>query len=225
MTQSDIINLFISDIRNCLSGQDIHPLYYGLNYWEHTEIYLNHSNVFRQLFLRKYLERYHERVFCYEFYHKLRVQMDERLDGHNELVYSTRNIFLQSELIKDKINHFIENIYRVTRLSKEFMPDFLLHTPGDFSNQLVVVEVKSTPKLSSSELNEDILKIQEFINNYQYKKGIFIAVNVNEDSMKKLIGRLAKWHPKNINTPERISLFFKDKPYSKLYEYLLNATA
>jgi hypothetical protein len=35
--------------------------------------------------------------------------------------------------------------HEVGNPSKEFMPDVLLHTPGDFSNQLVIMEVKSNP--------------------------------------------------------------------------------
>jgi hypothetical protein len=36
-------------------------------------------------------------------------------------------------------------------------------------------------------MKKDILKIDQFINRYQYKKGIFLAININEDRRNQLI--------------------------------------
>lgn len=219
MTQSEIIESFLTKVRSCLAPEAIHPLYYGLHYWESTNHYLDNLTETKELLLRPYLERYHERVFCYELYHKLRFLMDSENDNKRQNLYSAQNIFLQSELIKSQVNQFIEMIYEITKLSKEFMPDFLLHTPGNFSNQLIVMEVKSTPTLSNNEIKADLLKIQEFINNYQYQKGIFIAVNVPIEVRKQRLLHLSKWYTNNINTPEKISLFFKENPSSEMQEY------
>lgn len=222
MTHSDIIETFLEHIRAALAPNKIEPPYYGLNYWEHTNHFVTYLESIKRLFLKKYLERYHERVFCYEFYHKLRVLMDEELDENQSQIYLTRNILLQSELIKKQVDQFVEMVYKITRLSKEFMPDFLLHTPGDFSNQLVVMEVKSTPTLTIGDLSSDILKIQEFINNYHYEKGIFVGINVSDELRKRLFLKLNKLVPDNFNTPENILIFIKDKPHSQLQEYSLN---
>jgi hypothetical protein len=148
--------------------------------------------------------------------------MDLENDNERHNLYSDRGIFLQSELIKSQVDQFIEMIYKITKLSKEFMPDFLLHTPGDFSNQLIVMEVKSTPTLSNAEFFADLLKIQEFINNYHYQKGIFVAVNVPNEVRQRRFLQLSRWYTHNINTPERISLFFKENPHSETQEYSFN---
>lgn len=84
------------------------------------------------------------------------------------------------------------------------------------------MEVKSTPTLTNDEFKADLLKIQEFINNYEYQKGIFISVNVPNEVRKRRLLHISQWQEYNINTPERISLLFKESPGSELQEFSFN---
>lgn len=222
MTQSQIITTFLGNIRTCLDSNHIERIYYGLSYWEQTDHYVEFMNFQHKELLQHYLKRYHERVFCYELYHKLRILMDLEKDEQGNPLYQTKGIFLQSEVKKTEIHEYVERVFKVTRLSGDFMPDFLLHTPGNFENQLVVIEAKSNPNLSFDMLKADLLKIQEFINNYKYRKGIFIAVNISDEKRNTLVGELSQWHNQNLNTPAQISIIFKNRPETELFEFTLN---
>lgn len=213
---------FIQLIRSSLAPGIIHPLYYGLGYWEHTQNYLHHAGEFEQEILQPYLERYHERVFCYELYYRLRTFMESEVNDNGQNAFATENIFLQSEVIKQNIDEAVAIFLEISELSKEFMPDFLLHTPGNFDNQLVVMEVKCNPQLSFFSLCADLLKIQEFIANYRYEQGIFLAVNQSEHNQQRLLQRLNTWVPDNMNTQDRILLLFKNEPGDEIREYNLN---
>jgi hypothetical protein len=216
MTQSEIINLFVNDLRISLT-----EINYGLHYWYNTTHAIPTGR--RQYeTLRRYLERYHERVFCYELYHKLRTKMESHFDDSKRNIYSFRNIYLQSELRKDMIHNYIERTFNVVRLSREFMPDFLLHTPGNFDNQLIVMEVKSNPNVTINEIKYDLGKIQEFINNYQYLQGVFIAINISDETRDRILDSLSEWIQQQITTPEKIKLIFKSEPTSEILESDLN---
>ncbi|TXT32939.1 MAG: Methionyl-tRNA formyltransferase-like protein [Chitinophagaceae bacterium] len=183
---------------------------------------MQHEDHFSREELEPYLERYHERVFCYELYHKLRMLMDSNTNANQQNLFVAENVFLQSEVIKQNIDHTIAMFFEIAELSKEFMPDFLLHTPGNFDNQLIVMEVKSTPRLSFGKLCADLLKIQEFINNYNYQQGIFLAVNQSALNKRRLLNSLAEWHTGNMNTQNRILLLFKNEPGDEIVEYNLD---
>lgn len=217
-----ILERFIQNIRLALAPGAIQPLYYGLSYWNHTQNFLQHEDQFAREELEPYLERYHERVFCYELYHKLRTLMDSNTNANQQNLFVAENVFLQSEVIKQNIDHTIEMFFEISALSKEFMPDFLLHTPGNFDNQLVVMEVKSNPRLTFSSVCADLLKIQEFIASYRYEQGIFLAVNQLERNQQRLLQRLSAWVPDQLNTRDRILLLFKNEPGDEIIEYNLN---
>lgn len=99
MTQSEIIASFLTKVRNCLAPEAIHPLYYGLHYWDSTNYYLDGLEKTKRLLLQPYLERYHERVFCYELYYKLRVLMEH--DENNE---RSKYLFNQEHLFTIRID-------------------------------------------------------------------------------------------------------------------------
>lgn len=213
---------FIHLLYAALAPNAIHPLYYGLGYWSHTQNYLQHAGEFERMILQPYLERYHERVFCYELYYRLRTLMENEINDDQENVFVANNIFLQSEVIKQNIDIAVEVFRGIGKLSREFMPDFLLHTPGNFDNQLIVMEVKSNPDLSFHSLCADLLKIQEFIIKYSYGQGIFLAVNLSEQRQDRLLRRLVAWLPDHINTQDRILLLFKNEPNNPIVEYRLS---
>lgn len=68
-------------------------------------------------------------------------------------------------------------------LDKDYMPDFILHSPGNFSNQLVVMEVKSNPRIRHDAIFYDVMKIAEFIQRFRYEQGVFVSVNSNPDQI------------------------------------------
>lgn len=102
------------------------------------------------------------------------------------------------------------------------MPDFLLHTPGDFSNQLVVMEVKSNPALTVKQIQDDLLKIQEFIQAYRYTLGIFIAVNQPAGKIEDLLNHIRNWHQNALQVQGQIVVIFKDRPEDPIREYILS---
>jgi hypothetical protein len=74
-----IKNQFIQFLRESLSGDGVQDLYYGLRYWQNTKDYLIQvvNNPQLMLDMQEYLERYHERVFCYELYYQLRKRIGQ----------------------------------------------------------------------------------------------------------------------------------------------------
>jgi hypothetical protein len=173
MYKKEIIQLFLGYVRTALESE-IQPVYFGLTYWSETDKAPIEDEA------KKYLRRYHERVFCYELYYHLRfqIEMDE---------YFFRDIFLQSEVIKSKLPVTVWRGSQVKKLSKNFMPDFLLHTPGNFENQLIVMEVKSSPAIKRAHVKNDINKIAEFMERYGYLCGVFLAVNTTVSNIWEML--------------------------------------
>ncbi|MEI6702390.1 MAG: hypothetical protein WCL71_02485 [Deltaproteobacteria bacterium] len=126
--------------------------------------------------IKKAAFTYGERAFCYELYHQLRVVLEN-------IFYSGKPI-LHGELKKETLKDVTKRHLQVKQLNKEYVPDFLLHSPGDFENQEVVMEVKTSPKLQVNHIIADILKLDEFISTYHFNMGIFLAVNVSMDNLK-----------------------------------------
>lgn len=102
--------------------------------------------------LTTYDEVVRERVFCYEFYHQMRL-----------IQQKFRVITLHPEI--DKRGH--EEFENEDRRN----PDFIFHTPGRMKGNQVVVEVKG-------KINGDIFKdfdtLSIFCQKYHYKVGYFI---------------------------------------------------
>ncbi|MBS4178779.1 hypothetical protein [Lederbergia citrea] len=117
--------------------------------------------------LTTYDEIVRERVFCYEFYHQM------RLIGRN---YSLGK--LHPEI--DKSGH--EKFKAEDRKN----PDFIFHTPGQMKGNQVVIEVKG-------KINGDIFKdfdtLSIFCQRYHYKVGYFILFG---NSFLSLVGFLSK---------------------------------
>ncbi len=127
--------------------------------------------------------RYGERIFCYELYHQLRMKIDEeKVDNPSFL----ENLKLQGEVAKWQEQSLYEE-YGLNLLDNEYIPDFLLHTAGKFHIHAYVIEVKSNPKLSSTQMMTDLKKISQFIDRLRYKRGIFLAININADEINKMI--------------------------------------
>ena len=109
-----------------------------------------------------------ERVFCYEFYHKMRCNMDETL-----------GITLNGEVSKQSHQSFLKE-HRKT-------PDFIFHRPGTMENNLIICEVKGKlfeKKGTKADLIKDFETLEAFVSRYQYKAGVFVLYN---HSLEELI--------------------------------------
>ncbi|MRX41326.1 hypothetical protein GJU43_18720 [Flavobacterium sp. LC2016-23] len=137
-------------------------------------------------FFNNDFERFGERVFCYEFYHQLRILIDnERIN--NPLFLD--GALLQAEVEKMQIIELVER-FGLRILRGRMSPDFLMHTPGNANFHPYVIEVKCEHELSSRKLLFDLEKIDQFITRYNYQRGIFLAINVNNELIQTRIDEI-----------------------------------
>jgi hypothetical protein len=126
---------------------------------------------------------YGERMFCYELYYYLRTLIDlERKRRPNFL----DNALLQGEVKKHQILDLLDSL-GLEPLSRDFIPDLLMHTPGSADLNAFVIEVKCVPRLSSESMFIDLAKINEFVLRYGYLRGIFLTVNTEPDYIQGLL--------------------------------------
>lgn len=114
-----------------------------------------------------------ERMFCYELYHQLRKLLEENSQ-------TFQNVYLQGELQKIEILTIIQN-YGLGRLTGNFIPDLLLHSPGTAEFHPYVIEVKADRFLSWEAVHADIAKIAQFMTAYRYQRGIFLTTTIAFD--------------------------------------------
>ncbi|WP_148266530.1 hypothetical protein [Methanocella arvoryzae] len=123
---------------------------------------------------------YKERVYCYELYHQLRIQLGDDYE-----------YCLMGELDKCSHQSFC-NAYGVEPKHGP-KPDFIIHTPGiqnEISN-FVIIEIKTTNN-RISKIKDDIIKLLGFINNTSYRYGISLIYgdNLDMDSLNSAIAEL-----------------------------------
>ena len=211
------IHIFLEFFRQSLTL--VHNDYYGLHWWNESMLnaVIGQTDTEQRRVLQQYLDRYGERVFCYELYHQIRTLMD----GHSRIHPETfRDLKLHGELKKDYIGQIAQDYYQAQALDSEYIPDFLLHTPGNFDNQHLIIEIKSNPKLSFSGMTNDLQKIQQFIDRYNYERGVFLTINTNPERVANFLALDAtkSWFRDNIRTPDRIHIMCKKKNDVDLYE-------
>lgn len=159
-----------------------------------------------------------ERAFCYELYHQLRISLGE----FQEYTPEDRKLVLHGELQKRVLEPLTEEHFRIQQLTKEYIPDFLLHVPKNCDNQEVVMEVKSSPKLQFNHIFADLKKLNEFIGAYHYNMGVFLAINVREEYLtSKLIKNEARLRD-TIKYSDRIHIIVCKSPDEKVFQALLS---
>lgn len=222
------VGIFLKLFRQALERVD--GLYYGMTWWSDSMLnhYANTEGNPRREFLqegaelqeiiKEYLNRYDERVFCYELYHQVRSLMDEYMEKHPDLILP---FHFQAELRKEQISELVKKHFEVEALDHTYIPDFLLHSPGNFEYQGLVIEVKSAPDLQFAPIQADLLKIQEFITRYKYQKGIFLVVNNSEERMHRLLSDHQRWIAQELPDRSRILFLCKEHPAKKLSEWNL----
>lgn len=127
--------------------------------------------------------KFGERVFCYEFYHQLRLLLD------NERNYTPNfleNAKLQGEVDKMRVLDLIER-FGLRPLDHEYIPDFLMHTPGNANFHPYVIEVKADNRIQLKSVYHDLQKIDQFITRYNYRRGMFILINSDPEYLAGII--------------------------------------
>ncbi|MGH1144280.1 hypothetical protein [Bacillus pseudomycoides] len=203
------IDTFIDFLRKAINN--VKEVYFGNQDWIDSMLnahYIGSQDQKREKLI-PYLSRHHERVFCYELYHQLRKIMEQ--NNLNE------KVILQAELRKPQVSSEIEQLFGIQSTDGVYYPDFLIHEPDTYDNQDLIIEVKANPRLTVEDMKKDILKIDQFINRYKYKKGIFLAININEDRRKQLLtnAELLKCLKEQITCKNEILLMFRESASAK----------
>ncbi len=161
--------------------------------------------------LEEFLSRFGERYFCYELYHRIRSQIEKFLESIPE-DERNKTIVFQGELKKENIRNMLDLFPDIVALQKEYIPDFLLHSPGNFDHQELVIEVKSNPSISTGEVKNDLLKIQEFITRYRYRLGVFLTVNSDSNRVINMLRDFenTNWLRQNLTDRNRIFVIQKE---------------
>jgi hypothetical protein len=213
------VHSFIKIFRRAINAVD--NIYYGNE--ELNESAFNYHNIseddLRRKSLEPYLAKYGERVFCYELYHQIRLLMDKEVAADSSDSSTVLPFHLQAELKKKQISEKVQDLYGVEALDKEYFPDFLLHCPDSFEQQELIIEVKTNPKLTFSDIQKDLLKIQEFITKYNYRKGIFLTVNTANKRMCETLANPTNqtWMQENLPSKSQILFMCKEKWDKELF--------
>lgn len=135
--------------------------------------------------LMPYLERRDERVFCYELYHRLRTHMDAWVAQDPDRRCAL--VRLQGELRKDVIGKLASEILGATPLAKIYLPDLILHSPGNFDAQELVIEIKTAANLPWSSIQKDLTKLEEFLAKYGFGKALFLIISNAPDRIARIL--------------------------------------
>jgi len=142
--------------------------------------------------------RHSERGFAYELYFQTRMLIERTRE--NQLFFP--NYYLQGEI--KKMNLFqVRGIFGYGDLGGNLIPDLLFHIPSQDANAFVI-EIKAQPELEEIEMLYDLNKLSRFLNNYNYQKSIFLAVNISHEEVENMI-RNNRENITNLFTEERLS--------------------
>lgn len=111
---------------------------------------------------------YRERVYCYELYHQMRL-----------LWPKDSQFFLNGEV--DKMNH--EKLAEAGLAGLK--PDFLVHIPGNWNGNHIVMEVKSA-NVSPKGLSQDIHSLNGFMTKGNYGRALLLIFGTPALSSRKL---------------------------------------
>lgn len=145
-----------------------------------------------------------ERIFCYELYHQFQTRIAREKKINPEFLGNAR---IQGEVQKWQVIELVNHL-GLQALTREFIPDLLVHVPGDATYQACVIEVKCMPEVSRSQVWSDIRKIIEFVTSFQYESGIFLAVNASQQRINEIL-RAPNNNFEELNGLERISVVCK----------------
>lgn len=202
---TDIRQQFMTILFNAL--EEVAPVYYSA--YRQFEADLRYLQSLDEVTL-EYLKKHHERVFCYELYHQIRILMDAD-------PATFKGVRFQGELRKIDLGPVLRERLGFGPLDREFVPDFLLHGPGDGDHQEIVMEVKCEAELSPSAAKKDLSKIQHFMTQLHYKAGVFLAVNASPESVRRFCENPEHqdWLRKALPDRGRIYWVWKEHPRTR----------
>ncbi|HLZ57668.1 MAG TPA: hypothetical protein VKR06_12025 [Ktedonosporobacter sp.] len=213
--------IFLDLFRQALD--QVEQVYYGTAWWNASMLnpYQDLVDNPQRMILEDYWERYDERVFCYELYHQVRAHIEAYEAEHPE---DLSPLLFQGELRKEQISDIVAEYFQVQRLEKAYIPDFLLHSPGDFQHQSLIIEVKSAPNLPFGSIQQDLAKIQEFISRYRYQMGLFLVVNTPAERMRAMLSHPEhqEWMAEHLPNRSQIKFMCKHDHQASLFECSLN---
>jgi hypothetical protein len=111
---------------------------------------------------------YRERVYCYELYHQLRIQMGEDF-----------GFSLSGEV--DKGGH---RLIRGRDLT-DAKPDLLIHTPGDMRGNLAIIEVKPV-RAARLDIRKDLRTLTAFRRGGEYYRAIYLIYGSEERRFNRI---------------------------------------
>ncbi|MBI5536868.1 MAG: hypothetical protein HY898_29370 [Deltaproteobacteria bacterium] len=120
---------------------------------------------------------YKERVYCYELYHQLRKRIGDDF-----------GFVLGGEV--DKRSH---DDLRELKLDLT-APDLLVHRPGDWSGNLVIVEIKSCDRtINTDAVRRDLSKLYRFVKHAKYVLGVYLLYGQEADGIRRVRRTAHNW--------------------------------
>lgn len=111
---------------------------------------------------------YRERVYCYELYHQLRIEMGDDF-----------GFSLSGEV--DKRSHPLIKGRGLTNAK----PDLLVHIPGDMGGNLVAIEVKPVNALRPN-IKKDLITLTAFRHSGGYYQAIYLIYGSDEAAFNRI---------------------------------------
>lgn len=146
-----------------------------------------------------------ERMFCYEFYHQMRC-----------LEINRDNKILHGEIDKRGHPDFLQEDRR--------NPDFVIHKPGSFDQNFLVIEVKGMISKSNKRgVLKDFNTLLTFTGDYKYKMGIFVIYNHDFYELKQEVGKyFIKKRLNNLPQSKHIYILARKCPNSLCTEHKMS---
>ena len=154
--------------------------YFGIDYWGSGRL----NSVNANPDTRELAFRHWERVFCYELYHQIRKIIDKKI-GTGDNAQFWNKVKLQGELQKMQLDEMTLAGLNLIQLEKKYIPDLIIHKIDTSEEQELVIEVKTKAGISFREYFSDLQKLNEFIEKYRFKNGLFIIANNDSHSIEQ----------------------------------------
>lgn len=117
---------------------------------------------------------YRERVYCYEFYHQMRLLWPKKTE-----FYLNGEIDKSAHPILDKLG------------AAHVKPDLLIHRPGYMSGNHAVIEVKSSDATRKG-IRKDLENLALFRNSVGYQRAIYLIYGCQAAKVVERVSRVAK---------------------------------
>lgn len=163
----------------------------------------------RKNYFCRYDDSLLERPFCYELYHQFRLMQK-----------NDNSLILSGEPSKGLSYIMNENNYPSPNGDKNrIYPDFILHKDLNDTlpeNQIMAIEVKQKDNINTTNLENDIKKLQRLVTELYFDYGVFIAIGMTN---KELMIELKKTNKDIYNSQDKL-YFITTKDINENPKYL-----